>query len=428
MKTISNKIKPASLSILLTLLIISLPVSGADLTAESLVPRVNFEHEGNEGHDWRLQALNGLDPLDSDFSLYSQFSNEEKLTINEATNMKIEMNTHLFNIHGVNSGIIQIDEDAPSQSLRMFNSGLISLGDGALRIDTDNGRVGIGTSTPGADLEINSSAPGILFNDIIGSSADWAVSENGGDLAFTILSNGTGGPVFANILNLDAQTGFIGMGTTVPAARLHVAHNDEAKVLVENTTGTRAPRTLFELKNPGNTKFTVNNTDAGVEWSFANPGTGFRLSRQGSGFVEFEVFNNGDAELHGALTENSDVNAKQDIEAIDSANILEKVVSLPVSQWRYKDAPETRHIGPMAQDFYAAFGLGNTDKGIASIDTGGVALAAIQALAKQNAAQADENVQLRAQNLSLEQRLHELEGLVMRLARQQTGARQVAMH
>ena len=52
------------------------------------------------------------------------------------------------------------------------------------------------------------------------------------------------------------------------------------------------------------------NTAANVEWAFANPGTGFRLSRQGSGFIEMEVFNNGNVRIEGALTQNSDVNAK----------------------------------------------------------------------------------------------------------------------
>ncbi len=39
-----------------------------------------------------------------------------------------------------------------------------------------------------------------------------------------------------------------------------------------------------------------------------------------------------------------------------------------------------RQIGPMAQDFYAAFGMGHDDKRISTIDTDGVALAAIQGL------------------------------------------------
>ena len=37
-------------------------------------------------------------------------------------------------------------------------------------------------------------------------------------------------------------------------------------------------------------------------------------------------------------------------------------------------------MGPMAQDFYAAFGLGADDRHIVTVDADGVALAAIQGL------------------------------------------------
>jgi hypothetical protein len=43
----------------------------------------------------------------------------------------------------------------------------------------------------------------------------------------------------------------------------------------------------------------------------------------------------------------------------------------------------TRRAVRMAQDFYAAFGLGDTDRGYYSVDAHGVALAAIKALAEQ---------------------------------------------
>ena len=155
-------------------------------------------------------------------------------------------------------------------------------------------------------------------------------------------------------------------------------------ILAKDPSTTVAPRTMFEIAGAGNTKFNVNNTDANESWAFANPGTGFRLSRQGSGVVEFEVKNNGNAVLAGTLTENSDINNKHDIQWLNQEEILDKVMSLPIAQWRYNDAPDSKHIGPMAQDFYRAFELGDTDKGISSIDTGGVALAAIQALKKEN--------------------------------------------
>jgi hypothetical protein len=77
----------------------------------------------------------------------------------------------------------------------------------------------------------------------------------------------------------------------------------------------------------------------------------------------------------------SDRNLKRDIEPVDEQAVLERVAQLPVSTWSYKtDDPTVRHLGPMAQDFHAAFGLGDTDRAYSSIDAHGVALAAIKAL------------------------------------------------
>lgn len=197
-------------------------------------------------------------------------------------------------------------------------------------------------------------------------------------------------------------TGDVGVGTDQPISSLQVTRSDgTAQILVSETSEQVAARTLFQLSNPGNTKFGVLNTDAGVEWSFANPGTAFRLSRQGSGEVEMEIFNNGDVTIAGVLTENSDVNSKTNILDIDPMKVLSAVVALPISRWEYKDAPGESHIGPMAQDFHTAFGLGKSNTGISTLDTSGVALASIQAL------------ELR--NQELEARVRQLESLITQL-------------
>ena len=68
-------------------------------------------------------------------------------------------------------------------------------------------------------------------------------------------------------------------------------------------------------------------------------------------------------------------------EAVDGAEVLEKLASLPISSWNYiGDDPSVRHLGPMAQDFAKAFGLGADDRLIHGIDAQGVAMVAIQAL------------------------------------------------
>jgi hypothetical protein len=82
----------------------------------------------------------------------------------------------------------------------------------------------------------------------------------------------------------------------------------------------------------------------------------------------------------------SDRNAKTNIAPLDDATVLDKVASLPISRWSYKTEHGVRHVGPMAQDFYAAFKVGEDDKHITSIDEDGVALAAIKALHAENGA------------------------------------------
>ena len=87
----------------------------------------------------------------------------------------------------------------------------------------------------------------------------------------------------------------------------------------------------------------------------------------------------------GTWASASDRNLKTDVAQIDDAAVLDKVASLPISRWSYKSERGVRHVGPMAQDFYAAFRVGEDDKHITSIDEDGVALAAIKALHTENA-------------------------------------------
>jgi trimeric autotransporter adhesin len=79
-----------------------------------------------------------------------------------------------------------------------------------------------------------------------------------------------------------------------------------------------------------------------------------------------------------------DRNKKHNFRAVDGEELLRKIRTLPITEWSYKGTdPSVRYIGPMAQDFYAAFHLGGTDSlGINSISIDGVNMAAIQALEK----------------------------------------------
>ncbi len=114
----------------------------------------------------------------------------------------------------------------------------------------------------------------------------------------------------------------------------------------------------------------------------------------------------------------SDRNFKENFALVDGRDILERLASIPVETWNLKSQePSIRHIGPMAQDFQAAFGVGEDETRISTTDADGVALAAIQGL-YQIAQDKDEQI------AELRGRLAALEALVQRLASQPKGDHQ----
>ena len=76
----------------------------------------------------------------------------------------------------------------------------------------------------------------------------------------------------------------------------------------------------------------------------------------------------------------SDRNAKRGFTPVDPQDVLKRVAKMPISTWTYKAEPGVRHMGPMAQDFRATFGLGTDERTIVTIDADGVMFAAIQGL------------------------------------------------
>lgn len=94
-----------------------------------------------------------------------------------------------------------------------------------------------------------------------------------------------------------------------------------------------------------------------------------------------------------AWSTTSDVRTKENFEPVNGEDFLQKISQMNLTSWNYKkqDPKTFRHYGPMAQDFYAAFGkdkygtIGN-DTTINSADFDGVNMIAIQALEKRTQA------------------------------------------
>jgi hypothetical protein len=100
----------------------------------------------------------------------------------------------------------------------------------------------------------------------------------------------------------------------------------------------------------------------------------------------------------------SDRAVKANIASVDPVDMLTRVRDLPIATWNYtSDDPAIRHIGPMAQDFAATFGVGVDDRHIHPVDAHGVALAAIQGLAAELERVREENAALAARLAALEQ-------------------------
>ena len=115
----------------------------------------------------------------------------------------------------------------------------------------------------------------------------------------------------------------------------------------------------------------------------------------------------------GSWSTLSDRNAKENLALVDGRQVLARLAELPISTWNYRtQAPSTRHIGPMAQDFYAAFKLGESDTMISAVDADGVMMAALQGLYQLVQEQAAQIAALQEENTGLAARLATLEDQV----------------
>jgi hypothetical protein len=121
----------------------------------------------------------------------------------------------------------------------------------------------------------------------------------------------------------------------------------------------------------------------------------------------------------GSWVNSSDRNLKENFEPVNGREALQKVAVLPITRWNYKaEGQSVKHIGPVAQDFQAAFKLSADDQHIATVDEGGVALAAIQGL---NQRLTEELKRRDTANAELMRNLDELKQLVNSLTQKPDG-------
>ena len=165
------------------------------------------------------------------------------------------------------------------------------------------------------------------------------------------------------------SNGRIGLGTATPTADLTI-HNSTAAGLANIELSESLGTAQSWVLSGSSVSFGVFDGTFAKSPLVITPNTAHRITISTSAI-----------ELTGSLIQLSSRESKTDFRQVEPRQVLAKVLDLPVASWRYKTEEEdVRHLGPMAEDFHAAFGLGPDDQGIPVLDAGGVALAAIQGL------------------------------------------------
>lgn len=177
--------------------------------------------------------------------------------------------------------------------------------------------------------------------------------------------------------------GGVGVGTNAPAAQLHVSSSGGdgmPQMRIDQTNTSDAARLRMTVGGNVSQRWDVAATS--TYYTFYSGLKGNVLTLTPGDPTDYMVMGNfAHLTAGGAWTNASDRNVKANFAPVDGRAVLDKALSLPLSTWNYQaEDAATCHLGPMAQDFYATFGLGGDDKSISTIDPAGVSLAAIQGL------------------------------------------------
>lgn len=263
----------------------------------------------------------------------------------------IQTNASSGVIGGGGFNTIQTNADLATISGGVNNTVLFAADYAAISGGNANRAAAIGSSISGGQVNfvvtnaINSVIGGGSTNTIQ-TNAQWAVI--GGGLRNVVLTNASFAAIPGGRSNVVASHGF--------AAGFNARATNQGAFVWSDSAGTLTAST--------------NNDSV----TFRARG-GYRFFSDGANMGAFL------APGSGTFTSLSDRNAKEAFAPVNSREVLDKVAALPIQTWRYKGQDEAvRHIGPTAQDFRAAFGVGDSETGISTVDADGVALAAIQAL------------------------------------------------
>jgi hypothetical protein len=241
------------------------------------------------------------------------------------------------------------------------------------------------------------------FNNQISNGADFATIPGGQSNSATTYAFAAGRRAKANHAGSFVWADSTGADFASTVSNQFRIRAGSGLSLLAQASGISTPACRIESTTANGVGLFITQTSSDANLVIANPGVGDHIKcyyQAGGSTLAFKVDNDGDT-IGKTFTPTSDRNAKENFVAVDPQAILARVAELPISRWNFKQ-DDTLHIGPMAQDFHAAFAVGIDDKHIATVDADGVALAAIQGLNRKVEA-------LEAENADLKARLERLE-------------------
>ena len=377
---------------------------------------LGYSPSGNAGYSFHGDIDTGMYRTSSD-TLGFYTGNQNRMEINSAG--------QLFPLHGVfapvaygSSNGYSFNGDADTGMYRPTTNQLSfhSAGVERMRINS-SGRVGIGTASPSADLHVERSnseiasiyatgpptggqGSGVVY---VGQSLQFGggMSYDGdgtpelvGDtdrITFSRRNNRVDEEVFSyGVHTSDVRfKGKVGIGTPAPTATLEVVGGS----VTSGGIISAGPKSGYHIAIDGDDIQSYFNTTAGVLY----------LNYYG-GNVSIGS-HSATTTIKGTFNNSSDRNLKEDFSPVDGQAVLDRLLHLPISTWKFKDNEGRRHIGPVAQDFHDAFDglldLHSDDKTIAPLDEAGIAFVSIQELARQHQVKDAEIKKLQEENASL---------------------------